>query len=57
MYFLSIVDTEMAWVVEILPCGSQGPMYHTLSLPWLLIPWLLVAPCHQQPWYLSFCQE
>ena len=23
----------------------------TRSTPWLLMPWLLVLPCHQQPWY------
>ena len=31
----------------------QGPSYLSLtrSLSWLLMPWLLTSPGHQQPWY------
>ena len=25
--------------------------WKTRSIPWLLMPWLLVSPDHQQPWY------
>ena len=36
-----------------LTLNMQGPSYLglTRSKSWLLMPWLLVSPGHQQPWY------
>ena len=36
-----------------LTCNVRGPSYLGLawSISWLLIPWLLTSPGHQQPWY------
>ena len=37
----------------ILTFNVRGPSYLglTRSISWLLLPWLLVSPGHQQPWY------
>ena len=36
-----------------LTLNMQGPSYLglTRSISWLLMPWLLMSPGHQQPWY------
>ena len=36
-----------------LSLNARGPNYSgsTLSISWLLMPWLLASPGHQQPWY------
>ena len=36
-----------------LPLNVRGPSYLglTRSISWLLMPWLLTSPGHQQPWY------
>ena len=38
---------------EILTLNVRGPSYLglTRSISWLLMPWLLTSPGHQQPWY------
>ena len=41
----------MTQVIEILPCGRQGPNYITLSISLLLMSWWRKEPGHQQPWY------
>ena len=41
----------MAWVIEILPCGKQGPIKTACSISWLLMAWQGQEPGHQQPWY------
>ena len=37
----------------VLTLNVQGPSYLglTRSISWLLMPWLLMSPGHQQPWY------
>ena len=42
---------EMTHLVEIFPCGTQGPTYLTQSMPLLLTTWRRKEPAHQQPWY------
>ena len=42
-----------------LPCltlNVRGPSYLGLSrsISWLLMPWLLTSPGHQQPWYWQY---
>ena len=39
--------------VIILTLNMRGPSYLglTRSISWLLMPWLLTSPGHQQPWY------
>ena len=49
--FLSYLRTEMAQVIKILPCGRQGSVYNTCSIPWLLMAWQHKEPGHQQLWY------
>ena len=36
-----------------LTLNVQGPIYigFTRSISWLLMPWLITSPWHQQPWY------
>ena len=38
---------------QVLTLNMQGPSYLSLtwSISWLLMPWLLTSPGHQQPWY------
>ena len=38
---------------NVLTLNVRGPSYLglTRSISWLLMPWLLTAPGHQQPWY------
>ena len=38
---------------SVLTLNVRGPSYHDLtrSISWLLMPWLLTSPGHQQPWY------
>ena len=37
----------------------RGPSYlgFTRSISWLLMPWLLTLPGHQQPWYWLYVQH
>ena len=36
------------------PCGSEpGIFFEEICPPWLLMPWLLTLPGHQQAWHLS----
>ena len=39
--------------IKILTLNVRGPSYLglTRSISWLLMPWLLTSPGHQQPWY------
>ena len=39
--------------LNVLTLNVQGPSYLglTRSISWLLMPWLLTSPGHQQPWY------
>ena len=50
-YFQLFPNTEVLHVVKTL--NVRGPSYLglTRSIPWLLMPWLLTSPGHQQPWY------
>ena len=48
-------ERKISQDVEILPDGWQQQVYHTWSMPWLLMPWLLASPCHQQLWHRSIC--
>ena len=38
---------------RVLTLNMRGPSYLglTRSISWLLMPWLLTSPGHQQPWY------
>ena len=40
-------------LMRILTLNVRGPSYLglTRSISWLLMPWLLTSPGHQQPWY------
>ena len=40
-------------IQDILTLSVRGPSYLglTRSIAWLLMPWLLMSPGHQQPWY------
>ena len=49
--FLSFLNSDMAQVVEILPCERQGPGYPIYSITWLLMSWQRKEPGQQQPWY------
>ena len=42
---------------SLLTLNVRGPSYlgSTRSISWLLMPWLLTSPRHQQPWYLRTC--
>ena len=42
------------WDCWLLTLNVRGPSYLglTRSISWLLMPWLLASPGHQQPWYL-----
>ena len=51
LQYLSFLHTDMTQVVEILFRVRQGHTYSTESLAWVLMPWLLVLPGHQHPWY------
>ena len=39
--------------LNVLTLNMRGPSYLglTRSISWLLMPWLLTSPGHQQPWY------
>ena len=41
-----------SWLI-VLTLNVRGPSYLglTRSISWLLMPWLLTSPEHQQPWY------
>ena len=43
----------MSWTDYSLRLSMWGPSYLGLirSISWLLMPWLLASPGHQQPWY------
>ena len=43
----------MSHIITFLSLKVWVPSYHglTRSISWLLMPWLLVSPGHQQPWY------
>ena len=49
------------WMLKRLTLNVQGPSYLGLnrSISWLLMPWLLTSPGHQQPWYwlYSICRS
>ena len=47
-HFPSFLSAEIAQVVEIIPCGRQGPVYHILLIP--LMTWRQKEPGHQQLW-------
>ena len=40
-------------ITTMLTLNVRGPSYFglTRSISWLLMPWLLTSPGHQQPWY------
>ena len=40
-------------MIHFLTLNVRGPSYLSLTRPisWLLMPWLLTSPKHQQPWY------
>ena len=45
---------KCGWEFEfMLTLNVRGPSYLdlTMSISWLLMPWLLTSPGHQQPWY------
>ena len=52
-----LTDIDMVITVlkksRILTLNVRGPSYLglTRSISWLLMPWLLTSPGHQQPWY------
>ena len=46
-------------LVHLLTLNVQGPSYLSLtrSISWLLMPWLLTSPGHQQPWYWLYIEQ
>ena len=44
------------WLWVPLTLNVRGPSHFglTRSISWLLMPWLLTSPGHQQPWYWLF---
>ena len=55
-YFMLLVsynDNIILGCYSNLTLNVRGPSYLglTRSISWLLIPWLLTSPGHQQPWY------
>ena len=42
-------------LLQVLPCKNtlcqMNALVNTRSISWLLMPWLLTSPGHQQPWY------
>ena len=51
--FMSLLHSDMPWVVEILYPIRPGLTYFTWSISWLLRSWRRKEPGHQQPWYWS----
>ena len=52
LYFTSFLDTgPLSKIVDIYSHGRQDHPYCTWSISWLLMPWLLASPGHQQPCY------
>ena len=57
--FVFMLSSHLVYVlmtssqVTLLTLNVQGPSYLglTRSISWLLMPWLLMSPGHQQPWY------
>ena len=45
--------STVLWFIDALTLNVLGPNYLglTRSISWLLMPWLLASPGHQQPWY------
>ena len=37
--FISFLNTDMAWLVEIIPCGRQEPVYHTVTDDGMVTRW------------------
>ena len=57
-----LFDINNKWSVwRNLTLNVRGPNYLglTRSISWLLMPWLLTSPGHQQPWYrlCSICRS
>ena len=57
--FKSIFLFEICCILNkilLLTLNVRGPSYLGLTMPisWLLMPWLLASPGHQQPWYWLF---
>ena len=48
-----IKKLKLDFAICILTLNVWGPSYLglTTSISWLLMPWLLTSPGHQQPWY------
>ena len=44
---------SITWTYDALTLNVRGPSYlcFTRSISWLLMPWLLMSPGHQQQWY------
>ena len=51
--WLKSIPTGWCKSSYILTLNVRGPSYLglTRSISWLLMPWLLTSPGHQQPWY------
>ena len=57
---VKVIHTSVSFyilsLIHALTLNVRGPSYFglTRSISWLLMPWLLTSPGHQQPWY-SLC--
>ena len=51
--FIYIEEQGISQWLDTLTLNVRGPSYLALtrSISWLLMPWLLAPPGHQQPWY------
>ena len=52
-YIIYDVNAAGLWKICTTSFNVRGLSYPgiTKSIPWLLMPWLLTSPGHQQPWY------
>ena len=52
-WYVNLVMFNLGNTRYILTLNVRGPSYLglTRSISWLLMPWLLTSPGHQQPWY------
>ena len=46
-------EFSVTYTSQLITLNVRGPSYLglTRSISWLLMPWLLTSPWHQQPWY------
>ena len=51
LHLLSLLNPGKVEVLEILPYGRQGHVFHVKSTSYLMMIWWCKESGHQQPWY------